>query len=57
VISKNPKGLCASLPARARAGAFPPDWAIWAAFGPELFTVFPFLLFPELKQLLKIVEK
>jgi hypothetical protein len=49
--------LCKIARAQARAGAFPPDWAIWAAFGPELFTVFPFLLFPELKQLLKIVEK
>jgi hypothetical protein len=49
--------LCKIARAQACAGAFPPDWAIWAAFGPELFTVFPFLLFPELKQLLKIVEK
>jgi hypothetical protein len=46
------------LPGRGRAQALlPPDWAVRAAFGPELFTVFPFLLFQELKQLLKIVEK
>jgi hypothetical protein len=43
---------------RGRAWApFPSELGRWAEISPVLFTSFPFLFIPELKQLQKMVEK